>query len=89
MAPRSFKNEQNRGANSRKIKSNRFFQFKKVKNIEPLLTKLENADLIFLNTCSIREKAEETVHNRLTSIEYLKKRKPGVIIGVLGCMAQN
>jgi len=50
---------------------------------------IELADIIFLNTCAIREKAEETVHNRLTSIEYIKKRKPGVIIGVLGCMAQN
>ena len=50
---------------------------------------IELADIIFLNTCAIREKAEETVHNRLTSIEYIKKRKPSVIIGVLGCMAQN
>ena len=50
---------------------------------------IELADIIFLNTCAIRDKAEKTVHNRLTSIEYIKKRKPSVIIGVLGCMAQN
>ena len=47
------------------------------------------ADIILLNTCAIREKAEETVHHRLESIQHLKKRKPHLIFGVLGCMAQN
>jgi len=45
--------------------------------------KIEEADAIFLNTCSIREKAEETVHNRLDSLAYLKKNKKHLLIGVL------
>ena len=50
---------------------------------------LAQADIIFMNTCAIREKAEETVHHRLDSIQHLKKKKPDMIFGVLGCMAQN
>ncbi len=49
----------------------------------------EQADLIFLNTCSIREKAEQTVRHRLKHINGFKKRKPGLLVGVLGCMAER
>ena len=48
-----------------------------------------NADLILLNTCSIREKAEDRVRKRLTEFRQLKRSKPGLIIGVLGCMAER
>lgn len=47
----------------------------------------EIADVIFLNTCSIRDKAEQTVRNRLKQFNVLKKQKPQMTIGVLGCMA--
>jgi len=47
------------------------------------------ADLILVNTCSIREKAEETVRKRLHIFRKAKRRKPGTLIGVLGCMAER
>lgn len=50
---------------------------------------VEDADVIFLNTCSIREKAEQTVRNRLNHINSLKKNKPELLVGVLGCMAER
>jgi len=50
---------------------------------------LELADLILINTCSIREKAEQTVRKRLTEFKKLKRQKPGMVIGVLGCMAER
>ena len=49
----------------------------------------EEADLVFLNTCSIREKAEQTVRKRLTEFRKTKESKPGLLIGVLGCMAER
>lgn len=48
-----------------------------------------DADLIFINTCSIREKAEQTVRKRLTEFKKLKSQKPGSLVGVLGCMAER
>ena len=49
----------------------------------------EEADVIFVNTCSIREKAEATVRKRLTEFRKLKKVNPGLLVGVLGCMAER
>jgi tRNA-2-methylthio-N6-dimethylallyladenosine synthase len=50
---------------------------------------IEEADLILLNTCSIREKAEETIRKRLRTIDKIKIRKPGTMVGILGCMAER
>lgn len=50
---------------------------------------ITQADVIFLNTCSIREKAEQTVRNRLVHINGLKKHKPEILVGILGCMAER
>ncbi len=50
---------------------------------------LDDADLILLNTCSIREKAEETIRKRLRTFDKIKDDKPGTLIGVLGCMAER
>ncbi len=50
---------------------------------------IDKADVIFVNTCSIREKAELTVKNRISQLNALKKKKPELTIGVLGCMAER
>lgn len=50
---------------------------------------IEEADLIFVNTCSIRDNAEKRVRARLREFKRYKKQKPGLIIGVLGCMAER
>ncbi|WP_462249486.1 tRNA (N6-isopentenyl adenosine(37)-C2)-methylthiotransferase MiaB [Ferruginibacter sp.] len=50
---------------------------------------VEDADLIFINTCSIRDKAEQTVRKRLTEFRKYKKSNPGLLVGVLGCMAER
>jgi len=48
----------------------------------------DDADVILLNTCSIREKAEDKVFSQLGSLKHLKRARPDLIIGVMGCMAQ-
>lgn len=50
---------------------------------------INSADAIFVNTCAIREQAEEKIHSQLGRYNLIKKNKPEILIGVLGCMAQN
>ncbi|NND78934.1 MAG: radical SAM protein, partial [Maribacter sp.] len=50
---------------------------------------LEDADLVLVNTCSIREKAELTVRKRLEKYNAIKKNRPHMKVGVLGCMAER
>lgn len=50
---------------------------------------MEIADLILINTCSIREKAEDTVRKRLRVFDKLKVERKGLVVGVLGCMAER
>ena len=54
-----------------------------------LTTDYNDADLILVNTCAIRDNAEKKVRNRLKTYNGIKKRKPDVVIGVLGCMAER
>lgn len=48
-----------------------------------------DADVVFINTCSIRENAEIRVRNRLKEFESAKAKNPGMVVGVLGCMAER
>lgn len=49
----------------------------------------ENADVLLINTCSIRENAEQKVRTRLHQFNNLKKKRPSIVVGVLGCMAER
>jgi len=49
----------------------------------------KQADVVFINTCSIRENAEQRVRNRLKEFESAKAKNPGMVVGVLGCMAER
>ena len=49
----------------------------------------KEADIVFINTCSIREHAEQRIRNRLRELKMLKRQKPFLLIGLLGCMAER
>jgi len=54
-----------------------------------LIDQYTEADLILINTCAIRDKAEQTVRKRLTEFQEIKRRRPDLMIGILGCMAER
>ena len=54
-----------------------------------LTTEIDQADTILYNTCSVRQHAEDKIYSALGRIKYIKRRRPEVSIGVLGCMAQK
>lgn len=52
-------------------------------------TTLAKADVVFVNTCAVRENAEERIYGRLGDFKHLKKDNPALVVGVLGCMAER
>lgn len=60
-----------------------------LKDLYDLTENIQEADLILLNTCSIRDKAEQRIHKRLQELEALKKKHRTLQVGLLGCMAER
>lgn len=60
-----------------------------IKHGNNITNDLEEADIIFINTCSIRDKAEKTIQNRLKQFNNIKRKNPNVIICLLGCMSKR
>ena len=58
------------------------------RNYEPTAL-VDEADAIFLNTCSVRDNAEQRIWGRLDYFKSLRKKKKNLIVGVLGCMAER
>ena len=61
----------------------------KKRRIPPGIRALEDADVVLLNTCAIRERAEERVVGRLSQLSRLKRARPDLVLGVSGCMAKH
>lgn len=60
-----------------------------LKDLYTLTQDVQEADLILINTCSIRDKAEQRIHKRLRELEALKKKRRTLQVGLLGCMAER
>lgn len=54
-----------------------------------ITTSLKEADVVLVNTCSVRENAEQRIYGRLGQFKSLKKKKPEIVVGVIGCMAER
>ncbi len=54
-----------------------------------LANDVHEADVVFLNTCSIRDNAEQRIYGRLGNLKTIKDQKPGMVVGILGCMAER
>ncbi len=54
-----------------------------------LTSDYNEADIIFINTCSVRDNAEKKIRNRLKVLGFVKRSRPGVLIGIIGCMAER
>jgi tRNA-2-methylthio-N6-dimethylallyladenosine synthase len=54
-----------------------------------LTESLKDADVVLINTCSVRDHAEQRVISHLGHLKHMKKTRPGLIVGVIGCMAQR
>ena len=50
---------------------------------------INEADIVLINTCSIRDNAEQRIWGRLSAMRQLKKRKPSLLVGIIGCMAER
>ncbi len=59
------------------------------KNGYKITNSIKDADIIMANTCSVREHAEERVYSRFGALKTLKKKKPHIMLGIIGCMAQK
>lgn len=51
--------------------------------------KIEEADVVLINTCLIRDNAEQRIWGRLREMAHLRRRRPGVLVGIIGCMAER